>query len=271
MLLLTVGACRPAVCPEGDAIPEADPLLPSTTAGYLRYAHAHNDYEQDRPLLDALDHGIHSVEADVWLHDDAVRVSHHGTQFTGTLAELYLDPLQEMVNVHGTVLSDGEPFTVWLDLKEGDAELREHLHELLAGYPMLTTFDATGGAVGPVTAVLTGHAGSKEAYAAEYDLRYAVRDSNDFSPDDPEADDRWQYYALKWGPYVQYGGDGDIDPGELDRLRCIVGTAHDLGREVRFYATPETEAFWGLAVAEGIDFIGTDDLSGLSTFLSGVD
>ena len=39
-------------------------------------AHAHNDYEHDRPLLDALEHGFTSVEADVWLVDGELRVAH---------------------------------------------------------------------------------------------------------------------------------------------------------------------------------------------------
>ena len=39
----------------------------------LRQAHAHNDYEHPRPLLDALDHGFCSVEADVFLTDGAPR------------------------------------------------------------------------------------------------------------------------------------------------------------------------------------------------------
>ncbi|HEY3789313.1 MAG TPA: hypothetical protein VGL71_10685, partial [Urbifossiella sp.] len=33
----------------------------------LRHAHAHNDYEHKRPLLDALEQGFCSVEADIWL------------------------------------------------------------------------------------------------------------------------------------------------------------------------------------------------------------
>src|SRR5207237_4622701 len=35
----------------------------------LIHAHAHNDYEHTRPLLDALDHGFCSVEADIHLVD----------------------------------------------------------------------------------------------------------------------------------------------------------------------------------------------------------
>jgi hypothetical protein len=33
----------------------------------LERAHAHNDYEHERPLFDALDHNFKSVEADIWL------------------------------------------------------------------------------------------------------------------------------------------------------------------------------------------------------------
>ena len=40
------------------------PLLAADPA-LLIHAHAHNDYEHARPLLDALDHGFCGVEADV--------------------------------------------------------------------------------------------------------------------------------------------------------------------------------------------------------------
>lgn len=42
----------------------------------LPQAHAHNDYEHDRPLQDALSHGFSSVEADVWLVDGELLVAH---------------------------------------------------------------------------------------------------------------------------------------------------------------------------------------------------
>ena len=42
----------------------------------LAKAHAHNDYEHTRPLLDALDHGFTSVESDVWLVNGELLVAH---------------------------------------------------------------------------------------------------------------------------------------------------------------------------------------------------
>src|SRR5262245_38461023 len=59
-------------------------------------AHAHNDYEHQRPLLDALDQGFCSVEADVWLVDGQLRVAHDlkDAQPERKLQKLDLDPLR---------------------------------------------------------------------------------------------------------------------------------------------------------------------------------
>jgi hypothetical protein len=66
-------------------------------------AHAHNDYEHDRPLLDALEHGFTSVEADVWLVDGELRVAHDLVDARAgvTLESLYLDPLDKLVRQQG--------------------------------------------------------------------------------------------------------------------------------------------------------------------------
>ncbi|NVJ48512.1 MAG: hypothetical protein HWE07_15355, partial [Cytophagia bacterium] len=42
----------------------------------LPRAHAHNDYEHERPLFDALENGFTSVEADVYLIDGELYVYH---------------------------------------------------------------------------------------------------------------------------------------------------------------------------------------------------
>src|SRR5262245_49224155 len=81
----------------------------------LPRAHAHNDYEHARPLLDALDHGFCSVEADVYLTDGALLVAHERKDVRPgrTLETLYLDPLRERVKANGGRVYAGGP-TVWL-------------------------------------------------------------------------------------------------------------------------------------------------------------
>jgi hypothetical protein len=50
--------------------------MPAQVQSPLDHAHAHNDYEHARPLLDALDRGYGSVEADIYLVDGALIVAH---------------------------------------------------------------------------------------------------------------------------------------------------------------------------------------------------
>src|SRR5688572_20087049 len=58
----------------------------------LAAAHAHNDYEHTRPLLDALDLGYCSVEADIFLVNRQLLVAHNleDTRPERTLQSLYL-------------------------------------------------------------------------------------------------------------------------------------------------------------------------------------
>lgn len=73
LLALTATTITPSVCAQAAPKPRPGDVQP------LERAHAHNDYEHDRPLLDALDHGFTSVEADVWLVDGDRAVSRTST------------------------------------------------------------------------------------------------------------------------------------------------------------------------------------------------
>src|SRR5256885_4523438 len=74
------------------AMPSSQPLRDGNGFA-LVHAHAHNDYEHPRPLLDALDCGFLSVEADVFLVNGQLLVAHdrEKTSPQRTLQSLYLD------------------------------------------------------------------------------------------------------------------------------------------------------------------------------------
>ena len=42
----------------------------------IRQGHAHNDYEQEKPLFDALDNGFCSIEVDIFLVEGKFLVGH---------------------------------------------------------------------------------------------------------------------------------------------------------------------------------------------------
>ncbi|WNG56341.1 hypothetical protein F0U59_17405 [Archangium gephyra] len=268
LLALFILGCRKApACREGQ-VATAVPARPHPRAGYLVYAHSHNDYEQDRPLLDALDQGFYSVEADIFFDGGRLSVAHNAWKRSkGTLQKLYLAPLQARVDALGSVHGDGLPFTLWVELKEGPREMIDALHALLEQYPMLTRFQDGEILPGKVTVVLTGNARGKADFVTRFPRRNAVRDSNDYSPDDPPADGGWRYYALHWTRYLSSSSTGKLDDAQRARLACIVENAHASGRKVRFYGSPNHPDAWKAALESGVDFINTDDLQGLRSFL----
>lgn len=220
--------------------------------GLMARAHSHNDYEQRRPLHEAIDAGFSSVEADIRYRNGDVWISHSGFSWKGTLRALYLDPLQLLIDRRGSVHGDGKTFYLWLDLKESGADLRRELKDVIARYSM---FKSTAPAV---QLILTGSDQGKRKLVEEPGGAIFIRDSNSFSAKDPHADAKWQWYALKWSSYVSWDGDEPPSSVARNRLLQLVQAIHAKGRKVRFYAVPETAHAWRLLVESGADHISTD-------------
>jgi len=110
----------------------------------LTRVHAHNDYEHKRPLLDALDHGFCSVEADIYLVEGQLLVAHMRSQVQAerTLEKLYLEPLWERVEKNGgRVYPAGPELVLLIDIKTDWKTTYPALRELLITYSnILTTF-----------------------------------------------------------------------------------------------------------------------------------
>lgn len=242
------------------------PAVPARPATPV-LTHSHNDYNQRHPLADALSSGFRSVEADIWLVDGEIWVSHLGLNFVGTLRELYLEPLRKMIERLGSVYGDGEPFYLWLDIKTSEPELRPALQALLGRYPMLARFDGRAPIHAPVIAILTGDEGSKTAYVKERAMLLACRDSSHFQPSDAPGDPAWLWYSLRWRDYFEWDGSGEIPLRERDGLRSLIAAVHARGRALRFWETPDSERLWAELIDAGVDMIGTDDLPRLHRFL----
>jgi hypothetical protein len=267
LLVVTTFACAPEpVCRVGQ-VPHAERLASDPRAGYRIFTHAHNDYEHDRPLLDALDAGFLSVEADIYYGDGALIVSHDGNSSKGTLENLYLAPLEQRIAAfHGSVFGDGVPFRLVLDIKEARDELPAALDALLARYPMVTRFGDDAITAGPVQVVFTGDDAMKRSLVAR-SPSWGTRDSNDFSPTDPAGDPRWTDYALAWSDYLDWEGEGELPEADQQQLECLVDDAHAARRKLRLFGTPDRESVWAAELAAGVDYINTDDLAGLARFL----
>lgn len=243
----------------------ADTALPAP----LTHAHAHNDYLHPRPLDDALAHGFTSVEADVFLVDDELLVAHTRSEIRPdrTLKRLYLDPLRKRAEAGGgRVWPDGPELTLLVDIKaDGEAAYRR-LARLLAEYDDIVSV-VRAGRLEPraVTVVVSGERAWQTISADSPRCVGIDGRLTDLGSDLPShlvtlISDNWQL-NFRWR------GEGEFPPAEREKLRDIVGRAHDRGRRVRFWATPEKASLWRELLAADVDLINTDDLAGLQRFL----
>lgn len=236
----------------------------------LTRAHAHNDYEHTRPLLDALDRGFGNVEADVWLVDGRLLVAHNAKDAKPerTLEKLYLDPLRERVRKNGGRVYRGGPTIVLLiDVKSEAVATYAALHDVLKNYAaMLTTFRGPAVADSAITVIVSGNRAPVEM--AAQDVRYAAIDGRAGDLETNPAPTLVPWISDNWQKVFMWKWTGPMPDGDRAALRTFVERAHAQGRKVRFWNTPDRPDAWRLLLDAGVDVIGTDDLAGLAAFFA---
>jgi len=235
----------------------------------IRRAHAHNDYEHKRPLLDALDQGFCSVEADIWLAKDGLLVAHTPLDLKAgrTLQTLYLEPLRERMKANrGRVHAGGPPFFLLIDVKTDAKTTYAALAKVLEEYADVLTVTRDGKTeVKAVTVVISGNC-DREAIAKQV-VRYAAIDGRPVDLDSDAPGGLIPWVSASWTSQFQWDGTGPMPEAERMKLKEFVARAHKRGRMVRFWATPETPALWRELLAADVDLINTDKLAELRAFL----
>ncbi|MFL5620936.1 MAG: phosphatidylinositol-specific phospholipase C/glycerophosphodiester phosphodiesterase family protein, partial [Gemmatimonadaceae bacterium] len=238
----------------------------------LDHAHAHNDYEHARPLLDALDRGYGSVEADIYLVDGALLVAHarDSVRADRTLESLYLAPLRAWIGARGGYVYAGRPpLTLLIDVKSHAESAWVALEPLLRRYDdVITSWHGDSMTTRPVVAVISGERplvtlpAQRDRWAG-LDGRLADLDSVHGLPAVamPLVSDDWKQIT-------NWRGRGPPPRSARRRLASAVARAHARGRRLRFWNTPDVPVVWRLLVQSGVDLIGADDLEALRLFLS---
>jgi N-acetylmuramoyl-L-alanine amidase len=235
----------------------------------LRQAHAHNDYEHKRPLLDALENGFCSVEADIYLVDKQLLVGHNRADLRPerTLEKLYLDPFRKLAQANGgRVYPDGPAVYLLVDVKSEARQTYAALDKVLARYAGILSVTRKGKfEARAVTVVVSGNR-AQEAIAAQ-EVRYTGIDGRPGDLDSDKPAHLMPWISTSWGSQFNWRGKGPMPDKERARLRDFVRRAHQRGRLVRFWATPESTAVWKELLAAKVDLINTDKLPELRQFL----
>jgi hypothetical protein len=238
-------------------------------AGHTRM-HAHNDYNRARPLFEALEQGASSVEADVFLSDGVLLVGHDRSQLTAarSLEALYLRPLYQLWQHQGRVVPSAcaVELLLLIDVKAEPEACYVALKGLLERYSgMLTQVRAGKLYPGAVRIVISGERPTR-TMAAEPDL-LAGYDGRVLEHEASVSAQLMPLVSEQWSRLFSWTGAGPLPVGERDRLRAIVAEAHARGRVVRFWATPDVTSVWHELLSAGVDYINTDSLYALRTFL----
>ena len=242
----------------------------STQTAVHANAHAHNDYYHPRPLLDALDQGFGSVEADVFLVERELLVAHSSFEVRRerTLEKLYLEPLAERCKSNGGRVHRGGPELILLvDLKtEAEAAYAKLQEKLVPFESMLTKLVDSKVAAGAVRIVVSGNRpvetmAKQASRLAFLDGRISDLDSNSPIELAPVVSDQWSSH-FKWQ------GRESMPKDEVDKLDALVARAHEQKRKLRFWGAPDNPATWEQLHASGVDLINTDKLRELADFLT---
>ncbi len=232
---------------------------------YQPRTHSHNDYERNDPLWFALAHGFASIEVDVALHEGTFYVTHDPSELDPgrTLAGMYLDPLRAIARSRGGRIypHPAEPLQLLVDIKSDGARDHLVLERLLDTYDGLLTrwtLDATE--PGAVSVVVSGH--PERARFAARDERWIALDGRLTDLGAGFARSSMPIVSIDW---EDLGGSSDRFERALARIQEVQAQ----GRRVRFWGVPDDAAHWEWLRAANVDYIGTDDVRGLTEFLAG--
>jgi hypothetical protein len=233
-------------------------------------AHAHNDYEHDRPLFDALQNGFLSVEADVHLYKwneyyQTLLVGHDRVDSASkSLEQLYLKPLDSLVKVNKEAVYKGDIHTFYLmiDIKTNADTTYFALQELMKSYPKLKCYPSSPC---PVKIFLSGNRPMNQVIRKYEGLALDGRPSDigkGFSSDlmPVISDSYWNW--SKWD------GKKPAEPSEIEKIKELAQYIHTEGKKFRLWAIPDNPLVWKTLLSSGVDLINTDQLQSLNDFLT---
>jgi hypothetical protein len=236
-------------------------------------AYAHNDYENPRPLTDALTLGFRGAEADVFLVKGVLRVGHdrRAARDGGTLEELYLAPLLALVARCGQLTADGGPFFLALEVKEASVAAHDSLVALLGRYlDLLEAPGSVGSNTPAVDVVFVGWhpVAPPSGFSARARVGWQHRITSTGRDHPALLDSRIRLLSLDYGKTM--GRWWVTTAGRrrwLAWLRVVKSSAPD--RLLRVHNVPVDARIYAELLSAGADLIGTKQLAMTAKLLAG--
>ena len=242
-------------------------VLISAKAQYTTLnAHSHNDYEQKTPFMLAYNANFGSIEADIWAVKGELFVAHDSSGITSekTLDALYLQPIVKLFRKNGGKAwgDHSGSFQLMIDLKTKVDPTLPLLVKLLKKYPDVFNSDVNKNAI---AIVITGNRPAPSDFE-KYPL-WVYFDGNVTLKYDARQLKRVGLFSENLANFVKWKGKAAMEEKEEKKLRQIIDSVHGLGKRIRFWNAPDFPFAWKNLMNLKVDFINTDHILELSTYL----
>jgi alkaline phosphatase len=213
--------------------------------------HAHNDYQKPEPLTNALRNKVFSIEADVFLVNNTLRVAHDKKELNAApaLQSLYLKPIIDLFGSHNNQISDDINYApkLVIDIKENGEAVLAELTALLSSHR--SYFDRSINAKA-MQVVISGDRGPVSKWTSY--PSYIFFDGRPYEVYDSAT---LQRIAFISDSYLNYSRPTDSTDF---RLQQLVEKVHRMNKQLRLWAIQDNAESWNHLHQLGVDIINTD-------------
>ncbi|KAF2516677.1 alkaline phosphatase [Flavobacterium foetidum] len=211
--------------------------------------HSHNDYNQAVPFWNAYANGASSIEADIFLKDNMLYVSHDekGISAARTLEDLYLKPLETALKMD---YKKEHKLVLLIDIKTEAKATLDKLISVLKKYETITRNK-------DIKIVVSGNRPDAETYKKYPDFIWF-----DYQEiDQTISKENWEKVAMISVDYKKYSvwnGLGRLTHDDYNKVKSVIAKAKANNKPFRFWGCPDTKSAWKAFLELGVDIINTD-------------
>ena len=224
--------------------------------------HSHNDYQRAEPLVNALLNKVYSLEADIYLVNDTLKVAHDKKELltAPSLSTLYIQPIVSLFKTHQGHISDDSSYApvLMIDIKENGEGALNELIELLS--PHAWVFDRK---INPkaVQIVISGDRGRIANWTnwpsfILFDGRINEQYNNE----------QLNRVAFISDSYLNYAKQKEITDSAVKQ---VAEKSHQVKKMLRLWAIPDHSSSWLHLRQLGVDIINTDKVAECRKYFNG--
>lgn len=232
-------------------------------------AHAHNDYNKRKPLIDALKYGFMSMEIDVFAHKNKLKLAHVGLflNVRKIIEEVYFEPLAKILDNKEWVYSSyHEPLELMVDFKTNSKETLPLLLKAIEPYKEHFTFYTNNKIHNrPLKLVISG-SGFQYNQVENLDTIFVFLDGSVNNCEQNFPNKLLARGSANYKSHFSWKGKKEMSKESLEKLKEYVKIGKNCDKKIRFYGMKHRKAIWKVFLDEGVGWINIDKKKKFANF-----